>query len=355
MATFHTSNLRSRAMQAAYPLLRPSLEKIAGRIAVSRGRPPHRHDPRRRRRGRHPQRRLRRPLRRAAPQRPEWTGHRGAPDDRLPRADRRAAQGPAGPRRRAARGPAQRTRARGCSSPGPATPSAARERWPRRSPRPASSSARSATRTRPSLLASVDLYVAPHTGGESFGIVLIEAMSAGAPVARQRPAGLLAGARRRRGGRDVPPTRTPPTSPAQLVAPARATRAAAGRARRGGPASGPAFRLVGRRRGGHGRLRDGHRGPDRGPHDGAPTPGGPGFLRGRSRTVTTDGRPDVGRRGRRRPLIVAWYLSYTAARLDRLHARVEGALSALDAQLVRRAEATARAGQLAACSTRPAR
>lgn len=36
---------------------------------------------------------------------------------------------------------------------------------------------------------------------------------------------------------------------------------------------------------------------------------------------------------------VAWYLSYTAARLDRLHTRVQGALSALDAQLVRRAEA----------------
>jgi hypothetical protein len=38
--------------------------------------------------------------------------------------------------------------------------------------------------------------------------------------------------------------------------------------------------------------------------------------------------------------LVAWYLSYTAARLDRLHVRVEGAHSALDAQLVRRAEAT---------------
>jgi hypothetical protein len=37
---------------------------------------------------------------------------------------------------------------------------------------------------------------------------------------------------------------------------------------------------------------------------------------------------------------VAWYLSYSAARLDRLHTRAEGSLSALDAQLVRRAEAT---------------
>ncbi|GAB3584372.1 hypothetical protein [Calidifontibacter terrae] len=36
--------------------------------------------------------------------------------------------------------------------------------------------------------------------------------------------------------------------------------------------------------------------------------------------------------------LVAWYLSYTAARLDRLHGRVEGSVSALDAQLVRRAE-----------------
>ena len=52
-------------------------------------------------------------------------------------------------------------------------------------------------------------------------------------------------------------------------------------------------------------------------------------------------------------LSVAWYLSYSAARLDRLHTRAEGALSALDAQLVRRAEATlelANSGALDAAS-----
>jgi hypothetical protein len=50
---------------------------------------------------------------------------------------------------------------------------------------------------------------------------------------------------------------------------------------------------------------------------------------------------------------IGWYLSYTAARLDRLHARVQGTLAALDAQLVRRAEATlelANAGVLDAAS-----
>lgn len=36
-------------------------------------------------------------------------------------------------------------------------------------------------------------------------------------------------------------------------------------------------------------------------------------------------------------VLAGWYLTFSAARLDRLHARLEGARSALDAQLVRRA------------------
>ena len=39
-------------------------------------------------------------------------------------------------------------------------------------------------------------------------------------------------------------------------------------------------------------------------------------------------------------LILGWHLSYSAARLDRLHAPVQGTLAALGAQLVRRAGAT---------------
>ena len=38
-------------------------------------------------------------------------------------------------------------------------------------------------------------------------------------------------------------------------------------------------------------------------------------------------------------VLAGWYLSYTAARLDRLHVRLSGTLAALDARLVRRAEA----------------
>lgn len=45
-------------------------------------------------------------------------------------------------------------------------------------------------------------------------------------------------------------------------------------------------------------------------------------------------------------LLLGWYLSFSAARLDRLHHRVESSRAALDAQLVRRAAAAVEAAQL---------
>ena len=62
-------------------------------------------------------------------------------------------------------------------------------------------------------------------------------------------------------------------------------------------------------------------------------------------------------------VLVGWYLTFSATRLDRLHARLEGARSALDAQLVRRASVSlqiavsgrARPGQRAAARRRRAR
>ena len=44
-------------------------------------------------------------------------------------------------------------------------------------------------------------------------------------------------------------------------------------------------------------------------------------------------------------LILGWYLSYTATRVDRLHQKVEGSRAALDAQLVRRAAAAVEVAQ----------
>jgi hypothetical protein len=45
-------------------------------------------------------------------------------------------------------------------------------------------------------------------------------------------------------------------------------------------------------------------------------------------------------------LLLGWYLSFSAARLDRLHHRVESSRAALDAQLVRRAAAAVEAAQM---------
>ena len=62
-----------------------------------------------------------------------------------------------------------------------------------------------------SLLRSVDVYVAPNTGGESFGIILLEAMAARTPDRGQRPATRSGGCcdDRARAGAAVQPTGTP--------------------------------------------------------------------------------------------------------------------------------------------------
>ena len=161
---------------------------------------------------------------------------------RLPRPVHRAAQGLPD----AARGvlPAGRRPARacGCWSPGRATPT-------RRcgTSRPASAErivflGLVSEEDKRRMLRSVDVYVAPNTGGESFGMILTEAMAAGTPVVGQRPRRVPARARRRaaRCSRSATPTRWPPCS--ATCSTTRDARRRAGRAR---PQGGGRVRLAG--------------------------------------------------------------------------------------------------------------
>ncbi|OEU96707.1 glycosyltransferase family 4 protein [Streptomyces oceani] len=176
VATFHTSNPRSRAMVAAYPILQPALEKISARIAVSE----------------YARRTFVEHLggdavvipngvsvdffAHASP-RPEWQGgtigfigridepRKGLPV--LLRALPRILE--AHPEIRllvAGRGDREEAMAH--------LPAESRERVEFLGVISDEDKAR--------LLRSVDLYVAPNTGGESFGIILVEALSSGAPV-----------------------------------------------------------------------------------------------------------------------------------------------------------------------------
>ena len=180
VATFHTATMRSRVMHAAQPILQPGLEKVVGRIAVSQE--------------------ARSTVRRHlggdavvipngvyvddfanAAIAPWWQGtaeqptlvflgrinesRKGLPVllaampqllDAMPGL-RLLIAGP-GEHKDALHGMPDRV-ARACEFLGSIT-----------------------DQEKASLLASADVYVAPNTGGESFGIILIEAMSAGVPV-----------------------------------------------------------------------------------------------------------------------------------------------------------------------------
>lgn len=176
VATFHTSNPRSRAMIAAYPILQPALEKISARIAVSE----------------YARRTLVEHLGgdavvipngvdvgffdKAEPK-PEWQGGTigfigriDEPRKGLPVLMR------ALPAILAAR-PDTRLLVAGRGDEEEAVASLPEEMRER-----VEFLGMVSDEDKARLLRSVDVYVAPNTGGESFGIILVEAMSAGAPV-----------------------------------------------------------------------------------------------------------------------------------------------------------------------------
>ncbi|MEU0528306.1 glycosyltransferase family 4 protein [Streptomyces niveus] len=176
VATFHTSNPRSRVMLAAYPILQPALEKISARIAVSE----------------YARRTLVEHLGgdavvipngvdvgffSEAEVNPEWQGgtigfvgridepRKGLPV--LMKALPRILE--AFPETRllvAGRGDEKE----------------AVESLPKKMRERVEFLGMVSDEDKARLLRSVDVYVAPNTGGESFGIILVEAMSAGAAV-----------------------------------------------------------------------------------------------------------------------------------------------------------------------------
>lgn len=175
VATFHTWQVRSRAMSAAAGLLRPALEKIDARIAVSES--------------------ARSMMvqhiggeavvipnglytdRFAGTRRPQWRGEDGTISF-LGRLDEpRKGLGVlihAIPRLVAER-PRLKILVAGAGQPiEPRVPDQYRDN--------VLFLGQVDDRARADMLAGSDLYIAPHLGGESFGIVLLEAMAAGAPV-----------------------------------------------------------------------------------------------------------------------------------------------------------------------------
>jgi len=178
VATFHTANLRSRAMLAASPFLEPALEKVGARVAVSED--------------------ARRTVVEhvggdavlipngvfvdrfaAAEPEPSWRGTGGTVGF-IGRLDEERKGLPtllAAMERVVAARPGIRLLVAGRGDPEDAledVPEAVRAAVTFLGVVTEEDKAR--------LLRTVDVYVAPNLGGESFGIILVEAMSAGAPV-----------------------------------------------------------------------------------------------------------------------------------------------------------------------------
>lgn len=181
VATFHTALLRSRALQVAYPMVRPSLEKISARIAVS--------EDARRTLVEHlggdavviPNGVYVDQFASAEPD-PRWTGTPERPTIAfLGRLDEPRKGLPvlvAAVRDVLAVRPGARFLVAGHGEQGEAD---AREALGDQAAA-LEFLGRVSDEEKARLLASVDVYCAPQTGGESFGIVLVEAMSAGTAV-----------------------------------------------------------------------------------------------------------------------------------------------------------------------------
>ncbi|HEX6328488.1 MAG TPA: glycosyltransferase family 4 protein [Jiangellaceae bacterium] len=178
VATFHQANPRSRAMSAAYGILQSAFEKISARIAVSEEarKLPVEHlggDPVLIPNGLYVDRFA------AANARPDWQGSGGTLSF-LGRLDEPRKGLPvllkAWPKIFRAR-PGVRLLVAGRGD-----VDEARRKIPAECRDAVTFLGAVSDEDKAAMLASSDIYIAPHTGGESFGIVLAEAMAAGAPV-----------------------------------------------------------------------------------------------------------------------------------------------------------------------------
>ncbi|MEU5240752.1 glycosyltransferase family 4 protein [Streptomyces lydicus] len=176
VATFHTSNPRSRAMIAAYPILQPALEKISARVAVSE----------------YARRTLVEHLggdavvipngvdvdffARAEPD-PRWQGRTIGFIGRIDEPRKGLPVLMQALPKILAEVPDARLLVAGRGDEEEAVAGLPAELRPR-----VEFLGMVTDEEKARLLRSVDVYVAPNTGGESFGIILVEAMSAGAPV-----------------------------------------------------------------------------------------------------------------------------------------------------------------------------